>query len=263
MENLVNQTNEKSQSGLTNLTQVLNDFTNLCVLVIIFSDFEIENFSKISNFSLNFQKTVLFQAINYCIDRTKELHENVFIKFQFWVLKLMNKNISVTGDTIPIPPVSAEELSQSLESLSKKIESSKISDMSLSAKLFYLKISFELGYYYYLTNDFEKMKYYFKYCVNNMNSEGYNSAIYFSKEEISKLLKVCEKYKFMMSGNEDVIEADLDVEMNIECDKQKELLELEADSKIVESDFENFFNKISIDPQAKLIIDVRKEFIYL
>ncbi len=35
LESLVNLTNEKSQIGALNLTDVLNDYTNLCVLVNI------------------------------------------------------------------------------------------------------------------------------------------------------------------------------------------------------------------------------------
>ncbi len=226
------------------------------MLVVIFSDFEIENFFKISNFSLNFQKTVLFQAINYCLDRTtKEQHESVYIKFQFWVLKLMNKNISITGEINPIPPISSEELNQSIDSLIKKLNNF---NNNSPQKCFLLKVSYELGYYFYLTNDLEKMKYNLNLCSNNMDYEAKDTnfnTIYFDRSELISLIRICDRYEFLMGDNiYENLEENVDMTDNTETK-----LDLTKDSKIVEQDFENFFNKISIDPQAKLIIDVKNK----
>ena len=66
MENLISTANDKSTA---NNQTIINDITSLCVLAVIFSDFEIEIFFDINNFSPNFQKTILFQTINFCCDR--------------------------------------------------------------------------------------------------------------------------------------------------------------------------------------------------
>ena len=97
MENLVNSTNDKSA---TDNQKIIRDMTNLCVLTIIFSDFEIEMFFDIDNFSPNFQKNILFETINYCCDRLKDLENYITLKFQFWVLKLVNSLLEEKGDII-------------------------------------------------------------------------------------------------------------------------------------------------------------------
>ena len=74
MENLVNSTNDKSASDNQ---KIIRDMTNLCVLAIIFSDFEIEMFFEIENFSPNFKKNILFEKITFCSDRQKELENYI------------------------------------------------------------------------------------------------------------------------------------------------------------------------------------------
>ena len=121
MENLVNSTNDKSA---TDNQKIIRDMTNLCVLTIIFSDFEIEMFFDIDNFSPNFQKNILFETINYCCDRLKDLENYITLKFQFWVLKLVNSLLEEKGDIIEdnsSSTITTEEINVSLTSLKNYI----------------------------------------------------------------------------------------------------------------------------------------------
>ena len=122
MENLVNSTNDKSASDNQ---KIIRDMTNLCVLAIIFSDFEIEMFFEIENFSPNFQKNILIETITFCCDRQKELENYITLKFQFWILKLVNSLLIEKGDIIEDPSTSTvtqEELKVSLTYLKKYID---------------------------------------------------------------------------------------------------------------------------------------------
>ena len=113
----MNSTNDKSA---TDNQKIIRDMTNLCVLAIIFSDFEIEIFFEIENFSPNFQKNILFETINYCCDRLKDLENYITLKFQFWVLKLVNSLLEEKGDIIEdnsSSTITTEEINVSLTSL--------------------------------------------------------------------------------------------------------------------------------------------------
>jgi hypothetical protein len=217
----------------------------------------VENFFKIPTFTLNFQKTVLFQAINYSLDRTsKEVQEQVYLKFQFWVLKLTNKNIS--GD-LNNPPISSEELNQSLNSLSNII-SNKVNNTfntNLNFKCFFLKTAYELGYYYYLINDYPKMGEYFSILLNKFNYEkgdpNFNT-IYFNKDDIELFLNFNElddDYENLtQSGQDD------NVEMRDSRFDHCTLLKLNENDLTVENDYEKFFKNISSGLQEKIILDV-------
>jgi hypothetical protein len=236
----------------------------------------------------------------------------------------MNIQISTTGDVSPISQISNEELNQSIESLHKLIIQSELwIQASASFKCFLLKSSYELGYYYYLNNNCEKMKFYFDYCITHYNEIGTGivnqtnlmKTIYFKKESLIGLLKFIETNKFLIedfsteeSGEDDdmkiermeepAIESidkknehvvtehtfkaasvrEINVNMILEEDdrmisSKNELeetqtqsltqiqtqhkLELEKDSNIIENDFTNLFNQISLKSQDKAIIDVR------
>ena len=54
MENLISTANDKSTA---NNQTIINDITSLCVLAVIFSDFEIEIFFDINNFSPNLDRS--------------------------------------------------------------------------------------------------------------------------------------------------------------------------------------------------------------
>ena len=197
---------------------------------------------------MNFQKTVLLQAINYCLDRTsKDQHEQLYLKFQFWVLKVANKNISGEFNS---PPIFPEEINQSIDVLCRLI----MNNPESLNKCFILKTAYELGYYYYLTEDNEKMREYFSICLKGFSfdkaDQNFNT-VYFNREDIELILNfndLNEDYENLtQSGIED----------NIEMKEYDNLLDFTKETHIVENDFESFLNKLSIDDQSKVIIDVR------
>jgi hypothetical protein len=83
MAKIVTIANDKSNSKSQN---IINEMTILCILAIIFSDFEIELFFEINHFC--FQKTILFQTLSFCCDRQKEQENYISLKDQFWILKM-------------------------------------------------------------------------------------------------------------------------------------------------------------------------------
>ena len=170
MENLVNSTNDKSA---TDNQKIIRDMTNLCVLTIIFSDFEIEMFFDIDNFSPNFQKNILFETINYCCDRLKDLENYITLKFQFWVLKLVNSLLEEKGDIIEdnsSSTITTEEINVSLTSLKNYINQNLFEQSEDNLKILYIKIAYELGLYYYLNGNFNEMESNFKFLLNNIKS---------------------------------------------------------------------------------------------
>ena len=189
---------------------------------------------------------MLFQAITYCLDRTsKEQHELIYNKYQFWVLKLTNQNISSTGEMNPLPPVSNEELIQCLDFFEKKLYDCITNS---SQKCFWIKVAYELGYYFYLTGGNRKAQDYFSLCLGEINNDltDLNSkTIYFKKkEEIESLLSFLQSTGIPENQQQDIV-----------MEYHSELLKAQ-DSHLMESDFENFFNKISIDPKDKAIYEV-------
>jgi hypothetical protein len=193
----------------------------------------------------------------------------------------MNKNISTTGDTTPIPPISIEELNQSLDSLDKKINQKIFNESTTNMKSFILKISYELGYYYYMMNDFAKMKFYFDFCIYNLKAiieGGVNlssfKTIYFDHKSLATLLKFVEQNDNLFIEEEtnndtiivnknstligvDTVMTDVmyDENNNKQISSQNFFNFNDNQGNIVEDDFSNFFKKLSIDPSEKTIIE--------
>jgi hypothetical protein len=81
LENLVNYTNEKSQSAVSNIVEILNEYTNLCVLVrnIIYNNFLGGNIFRLrsrklfqnSKFFFKFSKNN-FNSINKLLHRPRK-----------------------------------------------------------------------------------------------------------------------------------------------------------------------------------------------
>jgi hypothetical protein len=170
----------------------------------------------------------------------KEHHEVLYLKFQFWVLKLMNRSIASTGDFSPASPISKEELSQSLETLQKLIDGG----IEESRKIFHLKIAYELGYYYYLNDEIDMMKKYFTICIVNCDEEGERS-LYFTKANLEKLLAIIAD-----EGNENLLPEN-DIEMTVASDTVG-LFNVQAK----ENDFQSLFQKTQLDKADKAIIEV-------
>ena len=182
MTKIVNVVNDKSNSKNQN---IINEMTNLCILAIIFSDFEIELFFEINHFGPNFQKTILIQTLSFCCDRQKEQENYISLKYQFWILKMYNKIITTEklNETL-----SNNEIEESLESLKKYIDKNIFEKSEEKFKILFLKIYYEIGIYFFYNNDFNNMKIAFDFLLNNIDKILNKKKLYFDENNIKKLL---------------------------------------------------------------------------
>jgi hypothetical protein len=155
----------------------------------------------------------------------------------------MNRSIATTGDFSPASPISKEELSQSLESLHKLLNNT--TELT-NRKVFILKTSYELGYYYYLNDDIALTTKYFNICINNCDEED-EKCLYFTKANLKKLLDVI--------GNEGAVSitAATDIEMSVRDDNVVDLFNVQTK----ENDFQSLFQKTQLDKSDKAIIEVK------
>ena len=187
MTKIVNVVNDKSNSKNQN---IINEMTNLCILAIIFSFFEIELFFEINHFCPNFQKTILIQTLSFCCDRQKEQENYISLKYQFWILKMYNKIITTEklNETL-----SNNEIEESLESLKKYIDKNIFEKSEEKFKILFLKIYYEIGIYFFYNNDFNNMKIAFDFLLNNIDKILNKKKLYFDENNIKKLEKIIEK----------------------------------------------------------------------
>ena len=219
MENLISTANDKSTA---NNQTIINDITSLCVLAVIFSDFEIEIFFDINNFSPNFQKTILFQTINFCCDRLKDQEKYIELKFQFWILKMMNKLLANNGEIETSSTISKEELIQSLDSLSKVVEQNYFNNSDDKQQCLIMKIAYELGLYYYYRGVNDKCEYNFNFLLNNLGKfspQFQESKFYFKEDKIRKLLKYIRR-----DTNTMVIDDNVEMEVENEFDMKSNFI---------------------------------------
>lgn len=219
MENLISTANDKSTA---NNQTIINDITSLCVLAVIFSDFEIEIFFDINNFSPNFQKTILFQTINFCCDRLKDQEKYIELKFQFWILKMMNKLLANNGEIETNSTISKEELIQSLDSLSKVVEQNYFNNSDDKQQCLIMKIAYELGLYYYYRGFNDKCEYNFNFLLNNLGKfspQFQESKFYFKEDKIRKLLKYIRRDTITM-----VIDDNVEMEVENEFDMKSNFI---------------------------------------
>ena len=151
MEELIKNLQEKKifQNALT-----LTEYLNNCAFAIIFSDFEVELFFEINHFNPDLQKNILFQTINYCCDRQKDLESYISTKFQYWILKMKNSNYSKIDGMKEV--ISPAEINESIESLKKCANQEIFNKSEDNVQILYLKAIYELGVYYYFNNNFEE-----------------------------------------------------------------------------------------------------------
>lgn len=233
MENLISTANDKSTANNQN---IINDITSLCVLAVIFSDFEIEIFFEINNFSPNFQKTILFQTINFCCDRLKEQENYIGLKFQFWILKTVNKILSIYGELETNPTISKEDLVLSLESLNKVVNQEYFDSSDEKVKCLIIKICYELGIYYYYKGLNDEMENKFNFLLNNINffsEEFKESKLYFKEETIKKLLLYQKNSVNQMEIEKEDKEVELDFKFDLESNySNEEFVELKNKSEL-------------------------------
>ena len=239
MTKIVNVVNDKSNSKNQN---IINEMTNLCILAIIFSDFEIELFFEINHFGPNFQKTILIQTLSFCCDRQKEQENYISLKYQFWILKMYNKIITTEklNETL-----SNNEIEESLESLKKYIDKNIFEKSEEKFKILFLKIYYEIGIYFFYNNDFNNMKIAFDFLLNNIDKIINKKKLYFDENNIKKLLKFCETNQNEM----DIDEKEEEIE-NYDYLEKKYNLDLsnfDLENNIIEKDFKTKMESIKIE----------------
>ena len=239
MTKIVNVVNDKSNSKNQN---IINEMTNLCILAIIFSDFEIELFFEINHFGPNFQKTILIQTLSFCCDRQKEQENYISLKYQFWILKMYNKIITTEklNETL-----SNNEIEESLESLKKYIDKNIFEKSEEKFKILFLKIYYEIGIYFFYNNDFNNMKIAFDFLLNNIDKIINKKKLYFDENNIKKLLKFCESNQNEM----DIDEKEEEIE-NYDYLEKKYNLDLsnfDLENNIIEKDFKSKMESIKIE----------------
>ena len=239
MTKIVKVVNDKSNSKNQN---IINEMTNLCILAIIFSDFEIELFFEINHFGPNFQKTILIQTLSFCCDRQKEQENYISLKYQFWILKMYNKIITTEklNETL-----SNNEIEESLESLKKYIDKNIFEKSEEKFKILFLKIYYEIGIYFFYNNDFNNMKIAFDFLLNNIDKILNKKKLYFDENNIKKLLKFCETNQNEM----DIDEKEEEIE-NYDYLEKKYNLDLsnfDLENNIIEKDFKTKMESIKIE----------------
>ena len=238
MTKIVNVVNDKSNSKNQN---IINEMTNLCILAIIFSDFEIELFFEINHFGPNFQKTILIQTLSFCCDRQKEQENYISLKYQFWILKMYNKIITTEklNETL-----SNNEIEESLESLKKYIDKNIFEKSEEKFKILFLKIYYEIGIYFFYNNDFNNMKIAFDFLLNNIDKIINKKKLYFDENNIKKLLKFCETNQNEMDIDEKEENENYDY---LEKKYNLDLSNFDLENNIIEKNFKTKMESIKIE----------------
>ena len=235
MEELILKLQDKKISQNTfALTEYLNNFA----FTIIFSDFEVELFFQIEHFNPDLQKNILFQTINYCCDRQKDLESYISTKFQFWILKMKNYNYAKLDVIKNV--ISDAEINESIESLKKCLNQENFNKSEENVQILYLKAIYELGVYFYFNNKLDEANKHFIFLEKNMkNLPEPQKFLYFDLSSISNLLKYINQ-----SNNTNI---------NKKIPDSDNLFELEDTDKIINEDYQKYKNEIIKINKEKII----------
>jgi len=235
MEELILKLQDKKISQNTfALTEYLNNFA----FIIIFSDFEVELFFQIEHFNPDLQKNILFQTINYCCDRQKDLESYISTKFQFWILKMKNYNYAKLDVIKNV--ISDAEINESIESLKKCLNQENFNKSEENVQILYLKAIYELGVYFYFNNKLDEANKHFIFLEKNMkNLPELQKFLYFDLSSISNLLKYINQ-----SNNTNI---------NKKIPDSDNLFELKYTDKIINEDYQKYKNEIIKINKEKII----------
>ena len=235
MEELILKLQDKKISQNTfALTEYLNNFA----FTIIFSDFEVELFFQIEHFNPDLQKNILFQTINYCCDRQKDLESYISTKFQFWILKMKNYNYAKLDVIKNV--ISDAEINESIESLKKCLNQENFNKSEENVQILYLKAIYELGVYFYFNNKLDESNKHFIFLEKNMkNLPELQKFLYFDLSSISNILKYINQ-----SNNTNI---------NKKIPDSDNLFELEDTDKIINEDYQKYKNEIIKINKEKII----------
>ena len=226
-------------------TLALTEYLNNCAFAIIFSDFEIELFFEIPHFNPDLQKNILFQTINYCCDRQKDLESYISTKFQYWILKMKNYNYSKMDGLKET--ISDAEINESIESLKICLKQEIFNKSEDNVKILYLKAIYELGVYYFFCNKYEEANKYFIFLEKNMkNFPECQKFLYFELNSITNLVK----YINLKIKN--------DNDNDLKQTKEDNIFDLEDTNKIINEDYHKYKNEI-IDSKKEIKEKMKQE----
>ena len=223
----------------------LAEYLNNCAFAIIFSDFEVELFFEIPHFNPDLQKNILFQTINYCCDRQKDLESYISTKFQYWILKMKNYNYSKMDGLKET--ISDAEINESIESLKICLKQEIFNKSEDNVKILYLKAIYELGVYYFFCNKYEEANKYFIFLEKNMkNFPECQKFLYFELNSITNLVK----YINLKIKN--------DNDNDLKQTKEDNIFDLEDTNKIINEDYHKYKNEI-IDSKKEIKEKIKQE----
>ena len=227
MEELISNLQEKK---ISKNDMALTEYLNNCAFAIIFSDFEVELFFEIKHFNPDLQKNILFQTINYCCDRQKDLESYISTKFQYWILKMKNYNYSqIDGMKEAISPA---EISESISSLKKCVNQELFDKSEENVQILYLKSIYELGVYYYFNNQFEETNKYFIFLEKNIKKNPtLQKYLYFDLTSVSNLMKYINQNNEIDKGDKSI--------------NNEQIFNFEETDKIINEDYLKYKNEIT------------------
>ena len=224
---------------------VITDYINLCAIAIIFSDFEVELFFEIEHFNPELQKEILFNTLNYCCDRQKELQNYISNKFQYWILKMKNHNYVTLKETKD-SKIEAE-IQESIESLKKCINQELLNHIEDNVKILYLKIIYELSIYYYFNDNYQDSIKYLKFLEKNMKIyPSLQKALYFDLSSIENLLKYLNESR--TTNNKNANKANKIESKNI----NENIIELDDINEFIDEDYRKYSKEINDIKETKL-----------
>ena len=269
MENLFRTLQLKENCGNEKL---LSELRRLCVLLIIFSDFEIELLFDLEYFNPDIQKKVFNEIQNYFNiydNNNEEMKLYISYKYYFWLLKLQNQNF-VSRNEFKINSTLEKEVKESIEKLINYINIEKyiFNEKRKNEKLLILKIIYELSLYFYFKDEIENAFKYLKALINyyneyidtykiQINSKEYNY-FYFDIDKVKYFYKYLEKnigQNNDTSNNKSLVEENKQPKNDIDNINIFNMDDITHYDQIINEDYQKYKNEIdktNIDYLEKL-----------
>ena len=269
MENLFRTLQLKENCGNEKL---LSELKRLCVLLIIFSDFEIELLFDLEYFNPDIQKKVFNEIQNYFNiydNNNEEMKIYISYKYYFWLLKLQNQNF-VSRNEFKINSTLEKEVKESIEKLINYINIEKyiFNEKKKNEKLLILKIIYELSLYFYFKDEIENAFKYLKALINyyneyidtykiQINSKEYNY-FYFDIDKVKYFYKYLEKnigQNNDTSNNKSLVEENKQPKNDIDNINIFNMDDITHYDQIINEDYQKYKNEIdktNIDYLEKL-----------
>ena len=259
MENLFRTLKEKGSSQKPSPGLI-----KLCILLIIFSDFEIELLFDLEYCNPQTPKMILSEIQNYLNSNNsdEEIKKYINYKNNYWTLKLQNQNfisLNEVKDTI----LTEKEVKESIEKLTEyiNIDNSIYKQKKENEKLFILKIIYELALYYYYKNEDENAYNYLETLINYYNEyiEEYKIDVNSKKKKLFyfDIERVKSLYDYIKKNKESYNE--MQCEFNNDSNEEFFILnDVSNYENIINEDYNKYKNEIvktNNDYQEKLILN--------